>query len=423
VGEALDFLRDPFTFQLERTRKHGAVWKTRILGSTVVFFSGPKAFSFFLDPQNFTRENGSPPHMQELLHPDAVPFLDGQRHRTRKRLLLCAFEKEALESYLPKLERLIGRYLARAAERPEVELSRELTKLSFDIANVLFAAADPERHDAERAADFDVMVRGMFAPPVKLPFTAYGKALGARDRLRAYIKDAVAQKSGEGTALGVLKNARGPDGEKLSTAEIEIELLHFFTAAHAGIAAALAWLVVSLADHPEIRSKVQAEVDAAPQLDDHDGLRRLGYTNAVASEVRRRFPIAPSTFFGVARKDLEFDGMRIERGWKAAGAIWPTLNDKRVFDDPERFAPRRFEGGGGGALPDNAFVPQGGGAPDGHRCPGESFTTLVMPLFAALLLRDYDFELPPQDLSPGPGGLGPLPKDGLRARLRRKEPT
>ena len=45
-------------------------------GDTVVFFAGPEAFSFFLDEANFTRENGSPKFLQEILHPDAVPFLD-----------------------------------------------------------------------------------------------------------------------------------------------------------------------------------------------------------------------------------------------------------------------------------------------------------------------------------------------------------
>ena len=60
-----------------------------------MFFAGPKAFSFFMDPENFTRQNGSPKFLQEILHPDAVPFLDGDRHKTRKRLLLSAFTEQA----------------------------------------------------------------------------------------------------------------------------------------------------------------------------------------------------------------------------------------------------------------------------------------------------------------------------------------
>ena len=65
LGEALKFLKDPFAFTLDRTRKHGNIWKTRILGDTVVFFAGPKAFSFFMNPENFTRQNGSPKFLQE----------------------------------------------------------------------------------------------------------------------------------------------------------------------------------------------------------------------------------------------------------------------------------------------------------------------------------------------------------------------
>ena len=100
-----------------RARKqHGNIWKTRILADTVVFFAGPQAFSFFMDSENFTRQNGSPKFLQDLLHPDAVPFLDGDRHRTRKRLLLTAFTDQAMESYLPgvfkrdpALRRQVGR--------------------------------------------------------------------------------------------------------------------------------------------------------------------------------------------------------------------------------------------------------------------------------------------------------------------------
>src|SRR6478609_2162250 len=122
VGEALAFLKDPFTFTLSRTKKHGNVWKTRIMGDTIVFFVGPKAFSFFMNPENFTRQNGSPKFLQEILHPDAVPFLDGDRHKTRKRLLLSAFTNDALESYLPNTFRIFERFVKRWVTAGEVAI-------------------------------------------------------------------------------------------------------------------------------------------------------------------------------------------------------------------------------------------------------------------------------------------------------------
>jgi cytochrome P450 len=421
VGEALAFLKDPFNFQLDRTRKHGPVWKTRILGDTVVFFVGPKAFSFFLDPENFTREKGSPPHMREILHPDAVPFIDGERHKARKRLLLAAFTPAALTSYLPALDALLGRYLAAWAGQPEVRLADELSKLAFDLANVLFAAADPLVHDAARAADFATMVKGMFAPPVRLPWSAYGKALKARDRLRAYIHEAVKTRSGDGTALAVLKAARGSDGQGLSAEELEFELLHFFGALHAGVAGALAWMVVALHRHPAMIEKLRAETASLA-----DGpltlaaIEALPYTKAVVREVLRAFPIAPSTFLGVARKDLELDGFQIKAGWKGAGSIWPTLQDGATFREPATFDDHRLDDAALAKLPANAFVPQGGGPPDGHLCAGIALTDLLLPLFAARLTGGYTFTLPEQDLSVGRGGLGPLPAGGLRARLEAR---
>ena len=212
VGEALAFLEDPFTFQSSRTQQHGEVWKTRILGSNVVFFSGPRALTFFLDPANFTREKGSPPHLQELLGHDAVPFIDGDVHRTRKRLLLQAFTKGALAGYVPGLQALVARATSALALDAETRLNPVLEQLAFDVANRLFAGAPPELSDAAMAAEFSRVVQGAFAPPINLPFTVYGKALKARDKLRAYIHEAVSTRDGAGTALAVLKAARGPGG-------------------------------------------------------------------------------------------------------------------------------------------------------------------------------------------------------------------
>ena len=419
VGEALAFLKDPFTFTLSRTKKHGNVWKTRILGDTVVFFAGPKAFSFFMNPENFTRQNGSPKFLQEILHPDAVPFLDGDRHKTRKRLLLSAFTDEALASYLPNIVRILERFVTTWADGSERAIAADLIQLGFDVADMLFAGASPDESNATGAADFTLMNRGSFSPPINLPFTAYGKAIKARDRLRAYIKQSVATKDGKGCALGVLKSARGPSGEQLSPAELEIELLHFYFAAHGGLTAALAWLLVVLGEHPEIASFLRAEADEklTDGVPTFEQINKLMVARAVSREVLRAYPIVPTTFIGVAKRDLEHEGYAIKAGWKGAGAIWATLQDGTTFKDPTQFKGDRLGDDAMKTLPENAFVPQGGGPPIGHRCPGEALIQVVMPLFLGWFTRRYDLAWPQQDASPGGGGVGPLPKSGLRVKI------
>ncbi len=423
VGEALKFLKDPFTFTLSRTKQHGNVWKTKILSDTVVFFAGPKAFSFFMDEANFTRENGSPKFMQELLHPDAVPFLDGERHKKRKRLLLTAFTDQAMETYLAGMFQVIQRFIDKWIAAGESAIAHDLSQLGFDLADVLFAASDPATSNVAGANDFTIMNKGAFAPPINLPFTAYGKAIKARDRLRKYLKAQIAANDGAGTALGVLKAARGPGGEKLSTDELEIEMLHFFFAAHGGITAAFAWILTVLGEHPELAAKLRAEADAklspgaVPTLLQ---VRALDLARASSREVLRAYPIAPVTFIGVANKDLEVDGYAIRAGWKGAGAIWATLQDGTTFKDPTTFDGERLGDAAHAGLPKSAFVPQGGGAPDGHRCAGEALIQLLMPAFFGWFVRNYDLAYPAQDASPGGGGLGPLPKGGVRVKITRR---
>jgi retinoid hydroxylase len=428
VGEAFQFLKDPFAFTLARTRQHGSVWKTRILGDTVVFFAGPKAFSFFMNPEHFTRQSGSPRFLQELLHPDAVPFLDGERHRVRKQLLLSAFADRALASYLPGIFAILGRFVDGWAAAGEQAIAGELSQLGFDIADHLFAASDPARSNTEVAADFAALIKGTFSPPINLPFTTYGKAVKARDRLRAYLQHQVARRDAAGsagTALGVLAAARLPGGEQLPADELAIEILHFFFAAHGGLTAALAWAIVVLGEHPDLALRLRAEADA--QLGDGPPtlaqVRALRDARAVGREILRAYPIAPTTFFGIARRDLELDGYAIRAGWKGAGAIWATLQDSVTFTDPTVFRGDRLGDDAVAALPAHSFVPQGGGPAEGHRCAGETLIQLVVPAFLGWFTRHYDLHYPVQDASPGAGGLGPLPKSQLRVGIARRGST
>ena len=68
-----------------------------------------------------------------------------------------------------------------------------------------------------------------------------------------------------------------------------------------------------------------------------------------------------------------------------------------------------------------AFIPQGAEPPTGHRCLGLDYSTILGVAFVAVLLRDYDWELPPQDLTYNWKTLPPEPRGGLRVRLRARK--
>lgn len=82
--------------------------------------------------------------------------------------------------------------------------------------------------------------------------------------------------------------------------------------------------------------------------------------------------------------------------------------------DPDRFGPRREEH----RKHPLAFIPQGSDPPVSHRCLGLEYSTLLTLAFLAVLVRGYDWQLPPQRLDLDWGKRPPEPRDGLIVQLR-----
>jgi fatty-acid peroxygenase len=85
-----------------------------------------------------------------------------------------------------------------------------------------------------------------------------------------------------------------------------------------------------------------------------------------------------------------------------------------VWADPDEFRPDRFLTHEPGAF---EMVPQGGGHPSGHRCPGESIALgLLAETAHVLAATDYDVTSSgPPDLTRIPT----LPQEGLVLRAVR----
>jgi cytochrome P450 len=425
IGETAGFLRDTSKFLDERFEKHGAIFKTRILGDDVVCLGGHRAFTFFMDDTFFTRRGASPRHLQEILNPDAMPFIHDEPHRKRKRLILQAFRPKALDVYMPAIERVIARYVARWEKMGSFAWVPELEAMSFAIADTLFAGADPDVDNPTIAADFARCVDGMLAVPIRLPFTRLGRALAARDKMMAYVNAAIEAHKRDPSKRDLLAQvlaARDDQGHALPEREIQIELLHFYFAAHSAIYSALAYHAMLLAQHEAARDKARAEVARVARTGPltMDVIRRLEYVHQTCLESRRWSAVVPLTFFATVRRSFDYEGYHVPEGWKAFGLIRATMHDESAFAKADSFDPDRF-----GADRDeqvkheNAYVAQGGGAEDSHRCAGEKLSHVIMTAFTTHLLRGYTWELPPQDLGPRRGRLSPTPKDDLRGKFRR----
>lgn len=434
IGDTLDFMSDPGGLLASHAKELGSVFQIRVLGHKTACFVGAEAFSLLLDDANVERASANPPHVEEIFNPKAVPFLDGAERARRKKLLMHAFSESAMSGYLPIIEAVLARHVAKWETQKKLEWVPLINALGFSIAGALFIGSDPSSDDTEIEEAFGHVATGLLSVPIDLPFTAYGKALKSRDFILSAIDRALDahEKSGEGgtNVLARLMQARVGDGtegnptlgEKLSREELRIETFHFF-GAYAAVIGGLAFLASALGQHDEVAKRAREEVKSnAPSGPlTIATLKKLTYLDWVTREVRRATPILPLTFFGNIKRDLVFQGIRIPKGHRAIGCIGATLLDSSTYADAIKFDPTRWENPN--ATQEAAWIPHGGGKHvDGHRCAGEALAHLMMKIFAATLLRDYSWTLAlGQDLSATRNKLFATPVGGLHATLTRIE--
>lgn len=364
-----------------------------------------------------------PPHIQEIFGGRSLPLLDGADHRERKLQVLAGFGREALEGYLPQLEEVTRRLLDRwSTDGGEIVGTEEFKRLAIEgiCRNVM--SLDPGPTPDAIRDDFRKLAAGITALPIPIPGSTYRRAIAARGRLFETFDDLIRQHRAapRGDGLSRILAAKGADDSSITDAAARLELHHIVIAGYV-IFAEFTAALLHLSRSPEVADKLREEVrrESPSGPVGFDVLRKMPYLLQVLMEVKRLCPILPA-IFGKAKSSFEFQGYTIPKGWMVIWAIRSTHLDQGVYQSPDRFDPDRFSPGR--AEQDkhaHAFSPHGPGPSDGHKCPGADYATLFMEILSIHLLRDFVWELPPQNLDYDWRLTPPEPKDGLRLRLRR----
>jgi cytochrome P450 len=137
----------------------------------------------------------------------------------------------------------------------------------------------------------------------------------------------------------------------------------------------------------------------------------MTYLEQVLKEVLRFVPPVGGGFRRVLQT-CEFEGYRIPADWNVLYQIGATHQDQALYPHAEQFDPDRFSRTEYSQK--YGYIPFGGGI---RECVGKEFARLEMKIFAALLVRDYDWTLQPDqslDLVTIPT---PRPKDGLKVNF------
>jgi fatty-acid peroxygenase len=398
VDSSLAFKAEGYDYIGNRCRRFGSdIFEARLLGRRWYCVRGAAAARMFYVPGRFTRRGGLPLSALRLLQDEgSVAVLDGDAHRERKALLMSLMRPPRLED--------IARHAAEEL-RARSRSWREDVALHGEFRAVLcravcgWAGVPLEEGDAERLTrELGDMIdnAGRIGPANWAARVERWSTERFIRKLVEHVRDGRLAPPAE-SALHVIAGYRGAERAMLPTEICAVELINILRPTVA-IARFMTFAALALHRHPAWRDRLRED----------DSL-----LEPFVHEVRRTTPFFPAVA-GVARGPFEWNGHRFQEGDRFILDLYGTDRDAGSWDEPGAFRPERFIGWSGDAF---SMIPQGGGDHfENHRCAGEWLTVAVMVAMLRVLVREIDYDVPPQDLSVDLSEMPALPKSGFVIR-------
>lgn len=420
IGETIAFLRDP-DFATKRHQQYGNIFRTNLFGRPTIYVAGADAVRFLLLNENQYFVVSWPTSTKALLGPASLSVQQGNPHQQRRKLLAQAFQPRALSSYIATMMAITRQYLDRWEQQQTITWYPELRNYTLDIACQLIVGI-PSGSQTHFGEWFEIWTQGLFSLPLRFPGTKFSRALRSRTLLLAEIERIVRERQPQEDAgndsLGLLVKARDEAGNGLSVDELKDQVLTLLFAGHETLTSAIASFCLFTAQNPGVLERIRAEQEPFKQRETLtlEDLKQMEYLEQVLKEVLRIAPPVGGSFREVIQT-CEINGYTLPKGWSVLYQIGLTHQDSTVYSHPNQFDPHHFDTNQLDKAKPFSYVPFGGGI---RECLGKEFARLEMKIFAALLAREYEWDLlPNQDLAfdmiPTP-----RPKDGLQVRFHRR---
>uniref|UniRef100_A0A7N1A9Q2 Cytochrome P450 n=1 Tax=Kalanchoe fedtschenkoi TaxID=63787 RepID=A0A7N1A9Q2_KALFE len=157
----------------------------------------------------------------------------------------------------------------------------------------------------------------------------------------------------------------------------------------------MVWAMAELVKNPEVMKKVQDEIrnwtSGRERVTEKD-IDNLKYFKMVLKETLRLHPVVPLLVPRRTSAKTHMLGYPIQEGVRVFINAWAIARDPKIWDQPEKFIPERFND----SLVDYRgqhfeLLPFGGGR---RICPGINMAMATIELVLANMLHRFDWKLP-----------------------------
>ncbi len=392
------------------SKKYGPCYKLKLpFNNQVVILSHPDAVERVLRGNSKNYPKGSVYDGARLLLGNGLVTSDGNQWQRNRKLCQPAFNNEHIERYLKAMsactDSLIEKWMNNIGKT--IDLQQDMNELTLEIVGATLFGQDLSDQSRIAGKAFSTALKGIgtrgpgnLSVPLWLPTPGNIQFYLARKRLKQLVKQiiknfrAVKSKQNENTLLGSLMNARDENGEGLSDAQLQDEVVTIYLAGFETTSMTLTWAFFVLNNEPEVDARLRADLVKLPENNiTLDAMKKLTYTPMFLNELLRLY----SPVWTMARNILKTDivcGYEIPvKNTFVLISPYITHRLKEFWDEPEIFRPERFS-------PENtllhkkrhpfAYYPFSSGA---RVCIGKHFSLFETTLILSKLLKQFKLEI------------------------------
>lgn len=436
IGHLPEFRRDPLALLETGWRQAGEVYALNVGPRTLIVVSHPDlAQTMLVDGKHLFQRtrtfNGGTP--LTFILGLSVLTTDGDSWLAKRRLMQPIFHRARIQAMGATMAEAAQRMLARWEGRPAgsvLDLADEMKLVTLDIINRTMFSADvlPEVGQIGETVDISLhyitdRLRALVPVPASWPTPANRRFQKARATLDGYLYRLIRERrqttARPGDLLDMLLDARDEaTGLGMDDEQVRNEVVTVYGAGHETTALALTWTWYALSQNPDVRRKLQQEVDTvlAGRAPTPADLPRLSYTLAVLEESMRLYPPVPFTA-RTAEQAAELGGYAIPKGAFVLVAINNLHRHPEFWDEPEAFRPERFLPENKARLHRQAYMPFLTGP---HLCIGRDFALMEGQLLLAAMAQRYDLPVAPGQTVEKDVAVTMRPRHGLKVQLTRR---
>ena len=433
MGSLPDVRRDPIGFYLDATKRYGGIVRFRYgRKRSWHLVAHPNLVEYVLQTnvKNYPKGYFFNTRLKTLTG-NGLLTSEGDFWLRQRRLAAPAFHRQSLAQLTDAMtgptQEMLDRWKACPATRP-LDVSEEMMRLTLQIVGRSLFKAELGTH-AETVYQsltgalehINHRMRNPLSPPEHIPTPrnrAFKKDRQALDDVALGIIQGRRQTGEENNdLLAMLMAARDADtGEGMNDTQLLDEVRTLMLTGHETTAVALAWTWKLLARHPEVRQKMQDEIDQVlqgriPTLDD---LPQLRYTRMIFDEALRLYP----PVWGITRQAVnndEIGGYTINAGSTIVILPYVTHRLEEFWPNPDVFDPERFNPDQPTTRPRFAYFPFGGGP---RLCIGQNFALMEAQIILAMITQKFQLDLVPEHPIALSQSLTLRPRYGLKMTLR-----